>query len=287
MFELFTEPAYFPELTTSRPCMLLGGRGTGKTTVLRCMSYEGQFVLQGRTPNEIPRWNYYGLYYRVNTNRVTAFTGPELAPDRWKRVFAHYFNLVCCDLVVHFLEWYYLNCPQLPVLSRGDCSRVASSLHLPEAGDLATLATRIVEAQTQFEAFINNVADDSSLPLSMQGAPLDALVAVIQHLPLLKGKNFFFLVDEYENLEDYQQQVINTLIKHLGQLYSFKVGVRELGWRCRTTLTPNEQLISPADYVRIRIADKLEGDRFLTFAQKVCNERIGRLRLPHVKPLDI
>src|SRR6266516_1288727 len=85
MCELFTEPAYFPELTTSRPCMLVGGRGTGKTTVLRCMSYEGQFVFQGRTPNEIPRWNYYGLYYRVNTNRVTAFTGPELAPDRWKR----------------------------------------------------------------------------------------------------------------------------------------------------------------------------------------------------------
>jgi len=27
MFDLFTEPAYFPELTTSRPCMLLGGRG--------------------------------------------------------------------------------------------------------------------------------------------------------------------------------------------------------------------------------------------------------------------
>jgi hypothetical protein len=35
IFELFTEPAYFPELKTSRPCVLIGGRGTGKTTVLR------------------------------------------------------------------------------------------------------------------------------------------------------------------------------------------------------------------------------------------------------------
>jgi len=121
----------------------------------------------------------------------------------------------------------------------------------------------------------------------MQGAPLDTLMEVIQHLPHLKGKNFFFLLDEYENLEDYQQQVINTLIKHSGQLYSFKIGVKELGWRCRTTLNPNEQLISPADYVRIRIADKLEGERFLTFAQKVCNERIARLKLPHGEPLDI
>lgn len=287
MFDLYTEPSYFPELTTSRPCMLLGGRGTGKTTVLRSMSYEGQFVLQGRNAEQIPNWKYYGLYYRVNTNHVTAFTGPELPVERWKRVFAHYINLVCCDLVVHFLEWYYLLCPQLPVLTSADCRRVTTSLHLPDAGDLANLAARIAEARTQFEAYINNIADDAVLPLSMQGAPIDTMLAVLQNLPQLKGKDFFFLIDEYENLEDYQQQVINTLIKHSGQLYSFKVGVKELGWRCRTTLNPNEQLISPSDYVRIRIAEKLDGERFITFAQKVCNERIHRLRLPHGTPLEI
>jgi len=119
------------------------------------MSYEGQFVLKGKKTDEIPKWHYYGLYYRVNTNRVTAFTGPELSPDRWKRVFAHYINLVCCDLVVRFLEWYYLHCSQLPVLTAADCSRVASSLHLPDAVDLAGLAARIAEAQTKFEAYIN------------------------------------------------------------------------------------------------------------------------------------
>jgi len=47
------------------------------------------------------------------------------------------------------------------------------------------------------------------------------------------------------------------------------------------------KLISPADYVRIRIADKLEGERFSIFAHKVCNERIARLELSAGKPLDI
>jgi hypothetical protein len=287
MFELFAEPTYFPELMTSRPCMLLGGRGTGKTTVLRCMSYEGQFILRGRKPEDIPGWKFFGMYYRVNTNRVTAFSGPELSPDRWKRVFAHYFNLVCCDLVVHFLEWLYLQCPQVPMLEAGDFKQVAASLHLQEAMDLATLATRIADAQTRFEAYINNVADDAKMPLSMQGVPLDTLVGAMQKLPYLNGKTILFLLDEYENLEDYQQQVVNTLIKHSGQLYSFKIGVKELGWRCRTTLNPNEQLIHPSDYVRIRIAEKLEGERFLAFAKKVSNERIARLRLPEGAPLDV
>ena len=42
LFDLFTEPGYFGGLKTFRPCVLIGGRGTGKTTVLRGLSYEGQ-----------------------------------------------------------------------------------------------------------------------------------------------------------------------------------------------------------------------------------------------------
>src|SRR5437868_14417059 len=73
MFDLYTEPSYYPELTDSRPCLLIGGRGTGKTTVLRSMSYEGQFALKSKDVTDVPRWPYYGFYYRTDTNRVTAF----------------------------------------------------------------------------------------------------------------------------------------------------------------------------------------------------------------------
>src|SRR5690349_7599208 len=77
IFQLFTEPAYFPHLTTPTPCILMGGRGTGKTTALRCLSYEGQYELQGGSASDIQQWRYFGIYYRVNTNRVNAFRGPK------------------------------------------------------------------------------------------------------------------------------------------------------------------------------------------------------------------
>ena len=53
IFDLFTEPSYFPELAAASPSVLLGGRGTGKTTVLRCMSYEGRFALAKNDPQSI------------------------------------------------------------------------------------------------------------------------------------------------------------------------------------------------------------------------------------------
>jgi AAA+ superfamily predicted ATPase len=54
VFDYFTAPDYLPELVTARPCVLLGGRGTGKTTVLKGLSYEGQFALSGRNAKTIP-----------------------------------------------------------------------------------------------------------------------------------------------------------------------------------------------------------------------------------------
>src|SRR5436853_1950356 len=98
LFELFTAPRYFPEMVAPRPCVLVGGRGTGKTTVLRCLSYQGQFELSGRKSDSIKQWRYYGMYYCVNTNRVAAFKGPEVEQSMWVRLFAHYMNLELCDI---------------------------------------------------------------------------------------------------------------------------------------------------------------------------------------------
>lgn len=82
IFEYFSEPGYFDSLKTSRPCVLIGGRGTGKTTVLKGLSYEGQFALTEKGKDKsIDEWSFYGMYYRVNTNRVTAFKGSELSEE--------------------------------------------------------------------------------------------------------------------------------------------------------------------------------------------------------------
>ncbi len=288
LFDLFAEPTYFPELTEPRPCLLRGGRGTGKTTVLRGLSYEGRLALTKDADADIAHWPYFGIYYRVDTNRVAAFTGSELTNREWVPRFAHYFNLTICRLVVRFLTWYELHTGESLELGPASLRNVCTSLNLDEVTTSPQLAEALDLALTRFEAYINNVADGEGPKLSMQGAPIDALLDSVSRLPQFAGKNFFFLIDEYENFSDYQQQVVNTLIKHSGPLYTFKIGVRELGWRTRTTLNENEHLISPADYMLIDIADKLREERFNEFAYAVCRERLDRIR-PQDSPviLDI
>ena len=45
IFKFFTEPYYFTILKSNYPGVLQGGRGTGKTTVLRGLSYLGQYEI--------------------------------------------------------------------------------------------------------------------------------------------------------------------------------------------------------------------------------------------------
>lgn len=286
LFELFTAPDYLPELLTARPCFLIGGRGTGKTTVLRGLSYEGQKALSPKSSDPI-EWPYYGFYYRVNTNRITAFAGPELDHTQWVRTFSHYINLTLCEEVLRFVHWLPENGARRIEPEADSLRLVADGLHLPDVSTTHDLARALRQARIRFEAYINNVADGDSPRLSMLGQPLDLLCEALHNTTGFRDKLLFFLIDEYENFTDYQQEVLNTLIKHSGTLYTFKVGMKDLGFRRRSTLNAHEQLISPADYERIDITARLQGSTFSDFARKVCNDRLRRIAAHHASPQNV
>lgn len=283
LFQLYKQPAYFPELETDRPCVLVGGRGTGKTTVLRCLSYDGRFELESSDSTRISSWPYVGFYYRVNTNRVTAFTGSDVPLEKWRRVFGHYVNLLLCGQVTEFLAWWNELAPDSAALPTEACAAVAETLGIEPAHNIADLHKSIQSGRRRFETYLNDL-DDAHLPrLSLQGQPIDELCESVRKVPGFRDKALFFIIDEFENLLDYQQEVFNTLIKHSGTHYTFKIGVRELGWRRRSTLNPSEQLVSPADYELIDIGRKLDGTNFDKFALEVCQLRaasIGENSLP-------
>ncbi|WP_293682367.1 hypothetical protein [uncultured Phenylobacterium sp.] len=279
IFSYFTQPAYFPELQTRRPCVLAGGRGSGKTTVLLCLSYEGQFALNGRDPAKVADWPYYGVYYRVDTNRVTAFAGPELSRLQWRRLFGHYLNLILVGRLLDFLSWWEETVTAEPALTPGECRRLATSLHLEPCATLADLKRALFDGQLGFEAYLNNI-DAAALPkVSLQGAPLRYLTDLLVTKSGFEGKQFFLLIDEYENLLEDQQVVVNTLIKHSGGSHTFKVGVKDLGWKSRATLNPDQILNSPADYALVDIGSSLSEPEFAALAQRVLNSR-----LKHVFP---
>lgn len=210
-----------------------------------------------------------------------------MSDEEWRRPFSHYINLLFSDLVLRFLAWYQSNSPRgsEPISTQGrEWERFEKTLALvPPTGDrtwtVAELAQMVEEAFIDFGLYVNNIADEEVQrpKLSVLGSALDALFDAVAVLPDFQGKTFYFLIDEYESFENYQQRIVNTLIKQsAGRPYCFKIGVRLLGWRIRHTLN-NQELRDPSDYRRIDIAKKLVGKHFKAFALDVFNSRLSRL----------
>ena len=246
----------------------MGGRGSGKTTVLRCLSYEGQEALnyfESASPD------FVGVYYKINTNVVTAFDGQDLNITNWRRLFGHFLNLTICGELAKYLSWYQKNFYNSNIENLS-FSQVCNSLGFQDDTDLNRLIEKISEASTLLELYINNIGG-SPPRISQLQSPVDKFLKLLKEVPGHEETVFHIILDEYENLLDYQQKIVNTLIKHSGDNCYFKIGVRELGWRVRITLNDNETLISPADYELIRIEEKLK-ENFESFAQTVCESRL-------------
>lgn len=266
--ELFVKPAYLGKLEVMRPCFLVGGRGTGKTTALQSLRYDSMLERLEGSGQSFEDQEYLGILVRMNKNRVRAFAGSGIEEERWAKLFAHYFNLSACSEMVNLALW--LEIKQGLRLPPESLATISLELGLETCDTLDQLKGLIKQAISSLQLQVNNPMKDLGITLSMAESPLRTFAEVIQHQSLLGNRVIFCCIDEYENLLDYQQAILNTYIKHAEPPLSYKVGVRKNGLRNRQTLDGQDLLRVPDDCLEIEIAD--EGFDF--FAKAVAELRL-------------
>ncbi len=271
--ELFVAPAYFKKLETMRPCLLVGGRGTGKTTALRSLRFDA--TLERLESNDLGfgEQEHLGVFIRMNKNRVHAFQGDALTAEEWKKAFAHYFNLLACSELTELTMWLEKRTGE--TLSHGALREICRDLAIPEVVTSLELRSALRLAISALQIFVNNPGHSVRPTFSMAEAPLRTFaVALHESAGLTEGRIIFCCIDEYENLLGDQQAVLNTYIKHAEPPLSYKVGVRKNGLRTHQTLEGNDLLRTPDDFEQIDIAQ--EG--FEYFAEAVAALRLNRAR---------
>lgn len=271
---MFSQPLYWSELVASRPCFLVGGRGTGKTTALRALGYRSQAKQLGLSPAS---WRLIGSYWRIESNVTTAFTGSRVTEDRWVAIFSHYVNLRLCDLVLDYLVWADSELG-LAGIDWDTLAPFYASFGISGADNILELRSRLVALTATLEASLNGKPEDlAHMQLSLLGRPVQYLLTSLTEAVLPEGSAFAFCIDEYENLLPYQQRVINTLVKHVGDApYTLKIGVRSTTPGERSTLATGQPLHDPADYTTIRIVEHLKEQSFQDFASSVCSKRLAQ-----------
>lgn len=271
--ELFVRPTYLNKLESLRPCFLVGGRGTGKTTSLQSLKYDATYDRLIDNDLGFDDQEYLGVLIRINKNRVHAFQGGGIDESSWGKSFAHYFNLLVClelaDLTIWLEKISGVN------LTKADLQIVCSDFGITsDINNSSELKSSIKLEISKLQLYVNHPKSNQSLSISIAEAPIRTFVEVLSSSGISGNRTFFCCIDEYENLLDYQQAVLNTYIKHASPPLSYKVGVRKNGLRIIQTLDRQDPLRTPDDFAEIEISD--EG--FEYFAKAVAEVRLKKAR---------
>lgn len=192
----------------------------------------------------------------------------------WGKYFSHYFNLLACAELVSLTNW--LQEKQGKTFPVEAINSIAVDLGILNfSGDsISDLGVAIRQQISRLQLKVNNPNSSVDVVLSMAESPMRVFVDALEEHGFSEGRVIFCCIDEYENLLDYQQAILNTYVKHAAPPLSYKIGVRKNGLRNRQTLDGQDLLKTPDDYYEIEIAD--EG--FEYFAKEVALVRLRAAR---------
>jgi hypothetical protein len=269
----FVVPLYMDKLALGevrKPIVIEGGRGCGKTALLRYLSSGTQLSPRRALHSDTDVPNQIGLYLRADTQFLRALRGDPLSLDDWRRVFEHWLALTVLTELFQALRL-------LAAAERGtrfiDVTRLDLSVLRDFAGgNVGTLADaeqHLAQQRRRLAVWLNNI-DDASRPLLLpfKAAVLATIDAVRRQCPVLADRVFFVFVDEYENLLDDQMRFINTLMKHSEPPLIVHVATKLNGMATRATLGA-EQLQEPADLRTFDVEHHLEAEGFALFAAEL------------------
>lgn len=279
-------PLYFKELGLNearKSCVLEGGRGCGKTALLRYLSYQSQFSHNRvHVPPEALRT--IGLYLKADSQYFSGFIGNGINERKWLDIFEHALCLALAEQIVGAVR--ALNCNT----ERHKCFGLINKLNFTEAVqafasspvplELEAFEKWIRQQRQVLSRWFKNYDFDQPPTLLPLRDFLEALITEIRtKLDYMENTVFAVYVDEYENLLDYQQRFLNTFIKGGEPPLIFHVAMKPNGMRTRSTLG-TESIQETADFRLLNLDDLLRPTFHLFAAELFFFRLISEIGLP-------
>lgn len=257
----FVVPPFLNDLsikTQSKAIVIIGGRGCGKTTLLRYFCHATQFSAKRQDLTQADL-SHIGLYWRADTNFLNSFAGGGQTPETWRAAFEH---VLACELGKEVIQAVRnLNCNPERQREYGKLDEL--DLEAVQDFDetlgrtLNDLDRTLQKSRRRMSAWLNNLETFPRPTFLPAQAFLKTLVETLQdQLPYLSSSTFAVFIDEYENLRIEQQKFINGMLKHGEPPLLFNIAMKRNGWHTTQTIgSESIQLIS--DYREIDLEEEV------------------------------
>lgn len=303
--DFFTEPYEsftIPEskiIEDKSPIIFIGGRGTGKTMLLRQFSYNVQKISYNNESyyDKIKRTKYIGVYFRIDKPLLQSLSvlGQYSSFDNFEEsIFTHFFELT---IFKEYLEIIKLIERQLD-LSVNDVTYqeilaelkgLVSVKNNQNFHDLDSLIEFIVNQinyiwiyQSKKSIDIDNsVVFEPKCNLILQGRLSDEFcnTSILKKLGL-SNTSILLLIDEFESFSKKQQMVINAAMRYNKDYgIRLRIGMRPYGFKTFDTVNSEDFIKEGRDYSKIEFDNPLVGKQnnksYFNLIKKISQKRLS------------
>jgi hypothetical protein len=253
IYQFWIEPGEASADQLIKPCrpmpmFVIGGKGSGKTHLLRHFSYAVRSIQIPDSPiKQIEADKYFGVYVRCDGLNATRFVGKSQSEDTWLAIFEYFLELWLAQVLLTQISEVFQKSPQSDV-SQAAVSRAVCQL-FDEAPDvvpesLEALRELLRSYQREIDIAINNLPLTRKLSVRIRTGPSKLIFGLprifAEMISGFAGVTFVYLLDELENLSLTQQKYIHTLVRHRQGNCTFRIGARLYGIKTVETLIEGE-----------------------------------------------
>lgn len=279
IWQTFIRPPFFNTIhikNQSKSLVIQGGRGSGKTTLIKFFCHATQFS-PNRENLSVNDLKHIGLYWRADTNFLNSLYGEGLNKDIWLAAFQH---LLACEIgkeIINSLK--NLNCNNLRNEKFGNLESVDLSelkyfdTNIPQTLD--TLYKYLHGSKRKLSTWLNNLDMDYKHPIFLPLKEfIDSLVDIIKSkLSYISESTFSVFIDEYENMRIEQQQYINYLVKHSSPDFIYNLAMKKNAWVTKQT-TSREEIQERNDYNSIDLEFLIDSQENKKFCAELMFSRL-------------
>lgn len=272
------------------PMLLLGGKGSGKTHLMRHYSssvqklrFRGNLLLAAQSEHLL------GIYLRAEGLNVGRFGGKGFDDDQWCAVFSYYFELWLASHLLKNVQ----ECAQCAdgVLDEPRLVSAAKSLFSTPQPDSITRLQDLIEHLAVLRRSVDHVVSNCAtkrttlqeieICVSPGQLVFELPELIVRHSTAFSDVMFVYMIDEIENFTAPQQRFLNSLIRYRRGPTSIKVGARLYGIRTKQTLGSGEEIRRDAEYEQVELDGFLREhtDEYAGLARDLIAKRLQKAHL--------
>ena len=307
IYELFTEP--YDSFTVPKrkiiedksPIIFIGGRGTGKTMLLRQFSYNVQRITDNSELyiDKIKRTGYVGVYFRIDKPliRSLASLGDLCSIANFEElVFTHFFELTIFKEYIEVIKILEddLNISETDTIYQRILEELLGIFPIPDEVSIKTInmllsyvceeINYIWKYQSKKAIDINNTIQFAPrCNLILQGRLSDEISKTLVFKLLgIEHTSILLLIDEFESFSIKQQMVINAAMRYNKEYGArLRIGMRPYGFRTFATINSEDFIKEGRDYSKIEFNNPLlkKGNnlKYFRLIEKIANKRLSRV----------